>query len=335
MTGIAVAVQDGSISAPSSILVMASGGYDLNLLVPLRALLEEANVTRAGQRVQLGQSSMSSALSRLRTVFNDELLVRVGRDYELTPFARLLLPQVQATLPMVERVLANEPEPDPSSTRRTLSIMVTDYGILRLQKAISRVLAQAPGIRIETLPLPERPMESERDLVSNDFVVAVPGIGIDGEHAPLLEDDYVCLLDADNPAIASGTLSLDDFIALPQAVAQFGRQHFTPADRRLRELGLDRSEPRVTASSFLPLLSVVAGTDLVAVVPRVLAERLGPMTGTVGVEPPFGEVAIPLELWWHPSHDADPIHRWFRESLLSEMSAAGAAEARTTSPESE
>lgn len=306
---------------------MAGGGYDLNLLIPLRALLEEANVTRAGQRVQLGQSSMSSALSRLRVVFNDELLVRVGRDYELTPFAKLLLPQIQATIPLIERVLSNDPQPEPSAAHRTLSIMVTDYGIMRLRKALAATLTQAPDIQVDLVPLPERPMESERDLVTHDFVITVPGIGIDGAQLPLVEDEYVCLLDADNPALHDDALSFDDFVALPQAVAQFGRLHFTPADRRLRELGIDRREPRVTTSSFLPLPSVVAGTDLVAVVPRVLAEQLGPTTGTVGVEAPFGSVEIALKLWWHTSHDADPVHRWFRESLVSQMKAeqAGAA----------
>lgn len=307
---------------------MAKGGYDLNLLIPLRALLEEANVTRAGQRVQLGQSSMSSTLSRLRVVFNDELLVRVGRDYELTPFARLLLPQVQATVPLIERVLTNEPHPDPAAARRTFTMMMTDYGIMRLRPALAAVLAEAPLMEVDLIPLPERPMESERDLITHDFVITVPGTGIDGAHLPLLEDEYVCLLDAANPALHDGVLSFEDFVALPQAVAHFGRLHFTPADRRLRELGVDRREPRVTTSSFLPLPSVVAGTDLVAVVPRALAEVLGPPTGTVGVPAPFGSVTIALSLWWHESHDADPVHAWFRERLVaalhSELSAAAA-----------
>jgi len=298
---------------------MGTGGYDLNLLIPLRALLEEANLTRAGQRVQLGQSSMSSALARLRVVFNDELLVRVGRDYELTPFAKVLLPQVQTTVPLLERVLSDETAFDPASARRTLSIMLTDYGIMRLHGAIAQVLAQAPGIQVEFVALPERPMDSERDLVTHDFVVTVPGIGIDGTHVPLLEDEYVCLVDVNNPALVDGQLSLEAFVALPQAVAQFGRHHFTPADRRLRELDIDRREPRVTTSSFLPLPSVVAGTDLVAVVPRELARTLGPLTGTVGADAPFGSVEIALKLWWHPSHDSDPVHTWFRERLIAAL----------------
>ncbi|MBN9201751.1 MAG: hypothetical protein ABS61_00325 [Microbacterium sp. SCN 70-18] len=298
---------------------MGAGGHDLNLLVPLRALLEEANVTRAGQRLQMGQSSMSTALARLRTAFNDELLVRVGRDYELTPLARQLLPQVQATLPLIERVLTGEGRFDPLDGRRTFTLMMTDYAVMRLRAALGVVIADAPGVSVEVLPLPERPMESDRDLFTHDFVVTVPGIGIDGNSTLLLHDDYVCLLDPANPALVDGQLSFDDFIALPQAVAQFGRLHFTPADRRLRELGVDRSEPRVTTGSFMPLPSIVAETDLVAVVPRVLAERLGPATGTIGVDAPFGSVAIELRLWWHESHDSDPGHVWFRTRLMQAL----------------
>lgn len=300
---------------------MTRGSYDLNLLIALRALLEEANVTRAGQRVHLGQSSMSSALSRLRVVFGDELLVRVGREYELTPFARLLLPQVQATVPLLERLLSNEPNADPRLARRTFTLMATDYALIRIQHALALVLEEAPGIDVALLPLPERPMESERDLMTHDLVVTVAGTGIDGPSLPLIDDEYVCLVDAENPRLRDRTLSFDDFVALPQAVPQFGRHHLTPADRRLRELGIDRREPRVATSSFLPLASVVAGTDLVAVVPRVLAERLGPVTGTVIVEAPFGVITLPLRLWWHPSHGNDPVHTWFRERLVAAIAA--------------
>ncbi len=71
---------------------MASGDPDLNLLVALRALLEETNVTHAGARLGLGQSTMSSALSRLRTLFHHELRVRVGRDDELATLELILRP---------------------------------------------------------------------------------------------------------------------------------------------------------------------------------------------------------------------------------------------------
>src|SRR5690348_18420620 len=101
-------------------------------MVALRALLEEANVTRAGERIGLGQSTMSSALARLRTVFQDELLVRVGREYELTPLARQILPQLQLTLPLVARALGQTEPFDPVTSRRVFRIQVSDFSALEL-----------------------------------------------------------------------------------------------------------------------------------------------------------------------------------------------------------
>src|SRR5947209_1385503 len=64
--------------------------YDLNLLLSLHALLRTRNVTQAGEWLGVTQPAMSSDLRRLRQMFNDELLVRAGRDYQLTELARSL-----------------------------------------------------------------------------------------------------------------------------------------------------------------------------------------------------------------------------------------------------
>jgi DNA-binding transcriptional LysR family regulator len=292
-------------------------GKDLNLLVALRALLEEANVTRAGDRIQMGQSSMSSALSRLRLQFGDELLVRVGRDYELTPLARMLLPQLQATLPLIEKALASEAAFSPESSHRTFTLLMSDFAQLELKSVVEKALQSAPGIRIDLLPLPTNPTDSQRDLLKHDFIAAVPGIGIDGERAELFTDHYVCLVDPQNRSLVDGGLSWESFRALPQAVCDFGQAHLTPADRRLRELGFAR-EARVKTTSFMPLPSIIAGTQLVGVVPARLAARLGPTTGTIAVPAPFGRVEIIETLWWHPSHNSDPAHAWLRGILTSE-----------------
>lgn len=61
--------------------------FDLNLLLALDALLKEKNVTRAAERLFMSQPAMSGMLAKLRQAFDDELLVRVGRNLELTEFA--------------------------------------------------------------------------------------------------------------------------------------------------------------------------------------------------------------------------------------------------------
>lgn len=293
---------------------MNLAGRDLNQLVALRALLEEVNVTRAGDRIEMGQSSMSSALSRLRSQFDDELLVRVGRDYELTPLARELLPQLQRTLPLIEKVLGADIPFDPATSTRLYSLMMSDYATLEVKGALDAALEVAPMVHFDVVPVPSHAPDAQRDLLKHDFVVAPPGAGLEGESFTLFTDHYVCLLDRDNPALAAGVLSMDAFSSLPLAVRAPGYLHLTPADQRLRELGV-AGNAHVKTSSYLPLPSIVAGTDLIAVVPSRLADRLGPVTGTMTAPTPFDRVEMTEALWWHPSKNSDPSHVWLRDLI--------------------
>lgn len=293
---------------------MSFENKDLNLLIALRALLEEANVTRAGARVDMGQSSMSTALSRLRIQFGDELLVRVGRDYELTPLAKLILPQLEIAIPLIENALMSHDEFKPATSTRKFKIMASDAAQLQLKPLISKAMNEAPGISIEYLPLPSQPTDSEREMLVNDFVVAVAGIGITGESASLYTDHYVLLVDKHNEAIVNGSLSWAAFTALPQAVVKLGQGHMLPADRRLGELGFTRVAS-VKLNSYLPLASVIQGTNLVGIVPNRMATTICEGTDVIPVEAPFGPLEIHQSLWWHPSHDNDQSHRWLRGIL--------------------
>lgn len=69
----------------------ALANIDLNLLVSLDALLRARSVTRAAAGLGLSQPTLSTALSRLRRHYDDELLTRVGNSYELTPLGSDLL----------------------------------------------------------------------------------------------------------------------------------------------------------------------------------------------------------------------------------------------------
>jgi DNA-binding transcriptional LysR family regulator len=72
---------------------------------------------------------------------------------------------------------------------------------------------------------------------------------------------------------------------------------------------------------WLPLPFVVAGTDLVAMIPERLARRVAAPAGVSVIEPPFGLVELVEEAWWHPMRGPDPALRWLRGVLRE---AAGA-----------
>ncbi|APO77224.1 LysR family transcriptional regulator protein (plasmid) [Rhizobium etli 8C-3] len=80
------------------------GGFDLNLLLVLNALLRFRNLTHAGNELRLSQPATSRALTRLREMFGDDLLIRSNRTFELTPLARVLAPKVEAALGNISKI---------------------------------------------------------------------------------------------------------------------------------------------------------------------------------------------------------------------------------------
>jgi DNA-binding transcriptional LysR family regulator len=290
---------------------MALGGTDLNLLLPLKVLLEEGNVTRAGQRLELSQPAMSAALARLRRRFDDELLVRSGRDYELTPFARDLLPEVQLALRLMGAALQLEDEFDASTSERTFRLAMSDYAIAVVHEPLVRLVEQeAPGVRLSIEHLGPGVRESPTALIEYDALIAPLGIGFLGESRPFWRDRMVVIADRANPRLVDGRLTLEDLAELPHAAAGFGPGVLTPVDRAFGELHIDRKIV-LQVYGFLPLAFVIEGTDLVAVVPQRLARMLvrdgGPLAE---VELPFEELVLAEGYWFGADRLSDPAHRW-------------------------
>ena len=121
---------------------------DANLLLSLHALLEEKNLTHAGERMTMSQPAMSGALARLRKHFDDELLIRVGRGFELSPLAEQLKPSVADAVEAAEALLGNQRDFDPSSSTRRFSVSMSEYAMTVLSEPLIRHLGeQAPAAR--------------------------------------------------------------------------------------------------------------------------------------------------------------------------------------------
>lgn len=293
-------------------------GSDLNLLVALKTLLEEANVTRAGERLGISQSSMSTALARLRIQFNDELLVRVGRDYELTPQARLLLPQLQKTVPLIQKALKTQGDFEPETATNIFRLVMSDFAATQLNKVLNVILEHAPGVEFEIVPLPETPSDGPHELWISDFGVGPTGMGFEGESISLFGDHYVCVVDKDNPLLQGELLSWDSFNAMPQVVCSFGRNQMTTAERMLKDFGYDKT-PNIVTRSFLPIPAIVSGTNQVGIIPSRIASSIPERLGLRLVEPPFGRAELHLRLWWDKSKTDDPAHSWLRQMIVSNL----------------
>ena len=100
------------------------------------------------------QSTMSGILRRLRDQFDDELLVRNGRRYDLSPFAQSLAISVRQTILQIDSTISAKPLFDPQKDRRCFRIMASDYStMVYLSAVFRRIEKQAPHLSYDIVPI--------------------------------------------------------------------------------------------------------------------------------------------------------------------------------------
>ena len=298
---------------------------DLNLLVALDALLAERSVSRAGQRIGLSQPAMSGALARLRKLFGDPLLVRVGRDLALTQNAEDLVVPVREILTRIEQTIQQRPGFVPATDSRTFSISASDYATLILLVPFLRALAvDAPGVTINLLP---RSSNARRLLHTDQADLVIEPRELLGEtdfpSRHLFGDRWLCAVDADNPHVPTSRITWEQYLELPHLVYSIGAdQQLNLADRHLEHLGV-RRRIEITVESFLLVPFLLQGTGLASLVLERAARRLTVATNIRTLEPPLSLPDISEAMYWHPRHTTDPGHRWLRERLQIAATALG------------
>ena len=307
---------------------MASlGGLDLNLLRTLQALLDTRNVTRAGERLHLSQPATSAALAKLRRHFDDELLVRVGREMQLTPLAQTLLPLATEALLHVERTFDVRAQYDAATSDRRFSVYASDYAACMVLEPLRRLLArEATGVSVQFAPPPRERLASA--VTAADLLVAPVGFGMDTPHDVVLRDHFVAVVDRRHAPDAEHADVLALLSQMPHVVGTFGEGVVTPADRLLEQLDV-RRKVGAAVNGFLSLPMLVVGTDLVAVVPHRLARRFEAQTELVVLEiPESASTPLVEAIWWDPARTADPALQWLRGAFLRACEPLGRDENR-------
>ena len=293
-------------------------GVDANLLLALHALIEERNLTHAGERMTMSQPAMSGALARLRKQFDDELLVRAGRGFELTPLAEELRPVVAEAVEAAEALLGNQRDFDAATSTKRFTVSMSEYAMTVLSEQLTKVFAaQAPGCTLALDPLDVRRDQVETQLMRRDLVVAPIGFEFPGRTQPIFTDELVCLVAADHPRLKDGALTLDDLMAMPHAVAEFAAagDRRRPLEVEVEDKGLGGRNVLVQVTSLLTLPFAVAGTDMCAFVPSRLAHRCVEILDLVVAETPMDPVQITEAAHWHPRREKDPAGVWLRGLL--------------------
>lgn len=282
---------------------------DVNLVVVLDAILTERSLTRAGEAIGMTQPAVSGALSKLRTLIDDPLLVRNGRVFDLTPKAQELQPLVTEALKEIGRTFNLRPEFDPLTSERRFRLWASDYVLATVTGTLLGVLAEeAPGTSVEFGTLTNTVI-TPVELLRTDVIVSSVNRGIPGKRQALFSDSFVCVMSKDHPRLAKGAITLSDLADLPFVRVDFGEEIVTNPDDALAAAGLE-PDIAVTVPGFLSVPFMVQGTDMWGMVQSRVAEMYADQLGLVIVDTPVPKSTLVEAAFWHPSKTSDPALRW-------------------------
>lgn len=308
---------------PPEANVITMLGVDLNLLAALDVLLAEGSVTEAARRLGLSSSAMSRTLARLRSATGDPLLVRAGRGLVPTPRAAELRDRVRSLTRDAQAVLRPAAiDLNIGALDLTFTIRANE-GFIELFAAplVAAISRAAPRVRLRFAPKPDKDARPLREgLIDLE-------IGVLGESAPeartrmLFRDGFVGVARAGHSLLAGRKITPQRYAACGHVVASRSGRIAGPVDDALETLGLKRTVVAVVPS-FPAAVQIARCSDLIALIPRSFVHGIteaanGASQGVQSFELPVRTPEIAVSAMWHPRMDADPAHRWLRNTVMA------------------
>jgi LysR family transcriptional activator of mexEF-oprN operon len=285
---------------------------DINLMVVFETLMQERNVTRAAEKLFLGQPTISAALNRLRTLFNDPLFVRVGHRMEPTSRAEEIIRHLGPALDAMSVALSLSHDFNPITSSMTFRVGLSDdveFGLL--PPFLRAMREEAPNIvvvvqHVDYWRIPDL-------LASGDITVGISqtrGLPANAKRK-LLRRMHARVLRAD---ASDKPLTLDEYCARPHVLVSHTANTSGIADEWLEEIGRKR---RVVLSvpQFSSLPALLAGTDLLAGLPDYAAKAMAKWGNLFDEPVPFDTPPLDLSMVWLSVMDTDPAERWLRSRL--------------------
>ncbi len=298
---------------------MNLNAVDLNLLTAFNALMEHRHVTQAGQAIGLSQPAMSNALSRLRALFDDQLLVRTPEGMTPTPRALELHAPIRQALAQISGALNGRAAFDPANTERTFTIaMAEDAAFLLLPRLKARIGAEAPGISVHVQTTTYIPGVELIEAEECEFSVGmVPGnVPKFVRSLPLYSESLICIARKGHPVFA-GDFTLDDFLAYPHVAIRPSARARSRVDMALSMVNRER-KVAVTVPHMLIVPFLLPNTDLIGALAQRIARHFAPLTGLETRPIPVDVPGYDACLTWHQRFDDDPAHAWMR-SVIAEI----------------
>jgi DNA-binding transcriptional LysR family regulator len=287
----------------------------MNLLLVFDAIRRERSVARAAKRLCLSQPATSHALNRLRHRLSDQLFVRTPTGMVPTARAEQLAEPVRRVLDELETVLGSEVF-SPATAEQTFPVAINNYGAIALAAPlIGECRRRAPLVHLALRPSGTLDLADLLERGEVDLAICSLDAPADRFSARLLvEDRYVAVMRRDHPATRRA-LDVAAFAALPRLIVSSSGEDVSFVNAALAAHG--HLQPFVLEAPYLSAGSILAQSDMVAVLGRHIAREFHRSYPIEIKELPFESPRVRCMMLWHRRLDDQPGHRWLRETVAA------------------
>jgi DNA-binding transcriptional LysR family regulator len=298
---------------------------DIRQLELMCELVETQSLSEAAARLGITPSAASQSLSRLRAALGEEVCVRQGSAYRLTPHGELVIGALRSIVARWREAQQVARQFDPSRCALRFAVAcVADSALPDLVRLHTEFHALAPQARLDS----QVPLQNAADwqaLRSGMLDVlcarAPPSLSSrDLHHELLCVQALTHVLLSKTHRRIGDTLTMDQYLAEEHLVAYYNNLDPTsrsPLDQALMARGFPARRSTYVQSLWtcLHMLSLSdALMTLSTESARLLALHLSRVR-TLPLPPDMPTVQSPLYMIWHErTHHSRP-HQWLRERL--------------------
>jgi LysR family transcriptional regulator, nod-box dependent transcriptional activator len=290
--------------------------FDLNLLLVMEAIWATRSVSLAAKRLNLAQSTVSAALSRLRRDMNDQLFAWTGHEMIPTPLGNHLIQEVIEILDGA-RALLSHTRGERQEAERRVVIATADY-VAAIVGAGLIMRSQRDGRNLAFDFVSIKPQAIDRNSLPDVdlFIFPLNALRVTGlRQETLWNDEYVCIAAENNSKIYEG-MEPAAFLKLPHVGYSALPRVVFNHESLLWDDGAAQANYRLTMANYLVFPRIVAFSDAVAILPRRLAVVISKQLPVKCVEIPLPVPKLVLSQLWHTNRSSDPALLWLREALI-------------------
>lgn len=299
---------------------------DIKQLALLCELIDTHSLTQAASRMAITPSAASQSLARLRETLGDQVCVRDGQEYRLTPYGELTLDRFRQVVALWRQASEESNAFDPAQCTDRLSIACSEaVAIVDPVDLYTQIAQLAPNLSLD--------LRSAENSLNDIVALRAAQVDLVCTHLPPPNDaadlhmvklvDWratVCCLSARHPRIGP-SLSLAEYLAEVHLTTLYGTRrelNASPSVRFYEARGWHRrtslvhslrvAADIVSRSDRLMTCNVEQANILMRTAPGI---RCLPLPPEIEL-PPFS-----FHMVWHQRTRYSASHRWLREQVTT------------------